>query len=356
MVRPWSPIWVVAAMATSSTRSGGSSGLRRSSSRMQRTTRSSARVSAYMPFGPALPNGVRTPSTKTTSRNERDMGLLQECGAGSDRARHPSSYPPVTHRRARGVPTSGSAARSGAQAVTASASVSRSRRQLDLPLAGAAGPQRLGDRSSASRGSGGLHTSRRTQVRGDQVLRRHGVLRRELGQRPRGGLQPRARPGRGRPTGAAAAARRRAAVRGSSSSGSGAAAGERRRARCATSRRSRGRRRPAARAAPPSFFGSAWAAATIAESGSTRPGATSRRRAISSRACHSARSMPSCRRLRSPWMPGGAAPRVGLRRRAGRRRGSPRTPGAAHSVLPCSSRIAASASRRSTSTSTSSAA
>ena len=34
MVRPWSPICVVAAMATSSIRSGGSSGLRRSSSRM----------------------------------------------------------------------------------------------------------------------------------------------------------------------------------------------------------------------------------------------------------------------------------------------------------------------------------
>jgi hypothetical protein len=43
-------------------------GLRRSSSRMQRMTRSSARVSAYCPVGlPALPNGVRTPSTKTTS-------------------------------------------------------------------------------------------------------------------------------------------------------------------------------------------------------------------------------------------------------------------------------------------------
>ena len=46
MVRPWSPIWVVAAMATSSIRSGGSSGWRRISSRMQLTTRSSARVSA----------------------------------------------------------------------------------------------------------------------------------------------------------------------------------------------------------------------------------------------------------------------------------------------------------------------
>jgi hypothetical protein len=66
MVNPWSPIWVVAATATSSTRSGGSCGLRRMSSRMQRITRSSARVPAYIP--PAFPNGVRTPSTKTTSR------------------------------------------------------------------------------------------------------------------------------------------------------------------------------------------------------------------------------------------------------------------------------------------------
>ena len=46
IVRPWSPICVVAAMATSSTRSGGSSGCRRSSSRMQATTMSSARVRA----------------------------------------------------------------------------------------------------------------------------------------------------------------------------------------------------------------------------------------------------------------------------------------------------------------------
>src|SRR3954469_328424 len=76
MVRPWSPICVVAAIATSSTRSGGSSGWRRRSSRMQLTTMSSARVRAYMPFAPALPNGVRTPSTKTTSRREPGTGVL----------------------------------------------------------------------------------------------------------------------------------------------------------------------------------------------------------------------------------------------------------------------------------------
>src|SRR5690606_15433068 len=71
-----SPIWVVAAMATSSTRSGGRPGLRRMSSRMTRTTMSSARVSAYSPFGPDLPKGVRTPSTNTTSREEGTDSLL----------------------------------------------------------------------------------------------------------------------------------------------------------------------------------------------------------------------------------------------------------------------------------------
>ena len=71
MVRPWSPVWVAAAMATSSIRSGGSSGCRRRSSRMTLTTRSSARVPAYWPLSPALPKGVRTPSTKTTSDRVR---------------------------------------------------------------------------------------------------------------------------------------------------------------------------------------------------------------------------------------------------------------------------------------------
>ena len=65
MVMPWSPICVVAATATSSMRSGERFGLRRSSSRNTLTTRSSARVSAKAL--PALPNGVRTPSTNTTS-------------------------------------------------------------------------------------------------------------------------------------------------------------------------------------------------------------------------------------------------------------------------------------------------
>jgi len=45
MVRPWSPICVVAAIATSSIFAGSRPGLRRSSSRIAFTTRSSARVS-----------------------------------------------------------------------------------------------------------------------------------------------------------------------------------------------------------------------------------------------------------------------------------------------------------------------
>ena len=93
MVRPWSPIWVVAAIATSSTRSGGSDGLRRISSRMHLMTRSSARVSAYWPL--ALPNGVRTPSTKTTSRSCRaDIRISSGYGIGARQR-----YPGVTRDR-----------------------------------------------------------------------------------------------------------------------------------------------------------------------------------------------------------------------------------------------------------------
>ena len=49
-------------------------GLRRSSSRTAFTAMSSARVRQNCPFGPALPNGVRTPSTKKTSRASRMTG------------------------------------------------------------------------------------------------------------------------------------------------------------------------------------------------------------------------------------------------------------------------------------------
>ena len=90
-VSPWSPIWLVAAMATSSMRSGGSEGLRRSRSRMTLTTRSSARVLEY--WLPALPNGVRTPSTNTTSRNE----LLTATGTSNEKTQ-PGYFPPNVER------------------------------------------------------------------------------------------------------------------------------------------------------------------------------------------------------------------------------------------------------------------
>ena len=62
-VRPWSPTCAVAAKTTSSIRSGGSSGLRRRSSRTAFTPMSSARVFQNQPFSPARPKAVRTPST-----------------------------------------------------------------------------------------------------------------------------------------------------------------------------------------------------------------------------------------------------------------------------------------------------
>ena len=70
-VRPWSPTCAVAARTTSPIRSGGICGFRRMSSRTALTAMSSARVRQNCPFGPALPNGVRTPSTKKTSRSSR---------------------------------------------------------------------------------------------------------------------------------------------------------------------------------------------------------------------------------------------------------------------------------------------
>ncbi|MDQ1117201.1 hypothetical protein QE406_003210 [Microbacterium testaceum] len=66
-VRPWSPVCDVAATATSSMRSFGTSPLRSINPMIALTTRSSARVFQYMPFSPARPKGVRIPSTKKTS-------------------------------------------------------------------------------------------------------------------------------------------------------------------------------------------------------------------------------------------------------------------------------------------------
>ena len=94
IVSPWSPVWVAAATATSSTRSGGSSGCLRRSSRMTFTTRSSARVWAYMPFSLALPKGVRTPSTNTTSdRPLPDCRAADAFSAGRDAANDATRAP-----------------------------------------------------------------------------------------------------------------------------------------------------------------------------------------------------------------------------------------------------------------------
>ncbi|EOM75845.1 hypothetical protein Rrhod_2751 [Rhodococcus rhodnii LMG 5362] len=90
---------MVAAIATSSIAAGSSCGLRRSSSRIVLTTRSSARVPAYMPFGPALPNGVRMPSTNTTLRwvGEATRFLLVELDRIPDHGHGcPASWPQFT--------------------------------------------------------------------------------------------------------------------------------------------------------------------------------------------------------------------------------------------------------------------
>src|SRR5437870_12315483 len=60
---------------TSPIRSGAICGFRRRSSRTTLTAMSSARVLQNIPFGPARPNAVRTPSTKTTSRRFRATQL-----------------------------------------------------------------------------------------------------------------------------------------------------------------------------------------------------------------------------------------------------------------------------------------
>src|SRR5512132_1093313 len=129
-----------------------------------------------MPFGPALPKGVRTPSTKTTSRNERDMGPPRKWMPARTRAT-PSSYPPVTQqskaaRRAftpDAVPASGAGRRGGEEVAG----------QLDLPLPRATGPQRRRDRVGVPRIGRAPHQPAH-QVGREQVLDRYGVLRREL--------------------------------------------------------------------------------------------------------------------------------------------------------------------------------
>ena len=117
-----------------------------------------------------------------------------------------------------------------------------------------------------------------------------------------------------------------------------------------------GRGRPAARAAPPSFVGSACdggdhrgvrqhpAGGDVAAAGQLVAG-------LPQRAEHA--ELPAAAQAVHA---GGAPPRVDPAAPAGRRRGSPRTPAGPTRSCPAPRRIAASASRRSTSTSTSRAA
>src|SRR3954452_19839873 len=119
-----------------------------------------------MPFGPALPKGVRTPSTKTTSRSERDMGPPQRIGAGRDGAA-PMKLPAGNRGSKRGTsPGGGSPPASRSRDLVRARASYRARcrdldgdgppsgavervgeqvaGELDLPLAGTAGPQRGG--------------------------------------------------------------------------------------------------------------------------------------------------------------------------------------------------------------------
>src|SRR5215211_7241856 len=128
-----------------------------------------------MPFGPALPNGVRTPSTKTTSRAVRGTGPPP--GAGYLR---PECYSPVTisgtgaccdlaHERALGwwptLPGSLIGQRRGEGVHS----------EVDLPRTGAVRAQRVGDRGDAERlrRRPGQPTD---AVRGEQVLGGQGVF------------------------------------------------------------------------------------------------------------------------------------------------------------------------------------
>ena len=196
--------------------------------------------------------------------------------------------------------------------------------------------------------AGGDHDSRRT---------RSGVSRFSTGRlwaRPRSrqvrhapGRAGLRRPGRGRPSGSVAVGRRRRCrprqrcvrqVEG------GADLREQPRARAggSTGRPSRGADRAARWSS-----GEATAAAMIAASGSTRPGALSRCRARPSRASQSARTTASCRRVRTRCSPAGAPPRILPRRRWRSVQDAPRTLRAPSSSLPCRVSSSSSASRRS---------
>ena len=175
--------------------------------------------------------------------------------------------------------------------------------QADLPGPGAEAAQRRRRPSAASISSGGVQASRRTESGADQVLRRQRVLRGGAGHH----LAAAGQPGRGDRVALGPAVRRRRAVApaGSPAARRRAARGPRpaRPARSGPAGAPSGRRSRAARAASRSSFGSSSAAAMIAASGSTRPGAESRRAAMPSRAYHSARTRAWARAPRTRWMP-----------------------------------------------------
>ena len=133
------------------------------------------------------------------------------------------------------------------------------------------------------------------RVRGDEVLRRQRVLGREPGHHRPAADEPgrRDRVALGPPV-----RRRRPVGRGWLRQllvGEVAGLGRARPARSVRAGAPTGRRSPAGRGASRSVVGSTSAAATMAASGSTRPGALSRRAAIRSRAYHSDRTRASDR-------------------------------------------------------------
>src|SRR6478752_2710217 len=176
-------------MATSSTLSLGRLGLRCSSSRMHRMTRSSARVWAYMPLSPALPNGVRTPSTKTTSLSARGTvppsgsrvdGPARTPASGRDSARPPRYYFSVTSRPTGlrvTILTTARRARAHASGGRVLGAGEGDERHGDrrLPATCPHGRERIGDLGGRRR-SGTLPQEAAQQVRGQEVLDRHGEL------------------------------------------------------------------------------------------------------------------------------------------------------------------------------------
>ena len=348
MVRPWSPIWVVAAMATSSIRSGGSGGLRRSSSRMHLMTRSSARVSAYMAVAGLAERGADAVDEDDVAARVRGTGPPLEGRRRSGRSDAARVARGRCYSRVTKMPPTGpgdalrsAAGRQPSASGGPATAATMTRRDAARPATAGAEPrQRRRDRvrgrrvGRRSRATGGARPGRQ------EVLDRHGLLGRAVGQAgPRRRASRARRPGRARPSRAAAAARRRAAwAAGSSSSGRAWARRSRQPDRW-QSRRAARRRSPAA----PQLgrgFGRAWRPRRSPASGSTRPGRgvaplgdAGRGRTTApdqgrGRARSRTRCMPEVRRHGSTR---GRRPLDAEQAR--------RTPRAAHSGLPCDGQL-----------------